>query len=244
MILDITKAGIAKRKGGRISRWAMKKKESYSSKKEAAVENVSQNEVVPIFPSCSTAIEDRMALNLMGSSEERESIENSLLLLCPSGNVEKETETETDHILAPFESFESGGMLCFNEILDNELLQPNGDSTTLSEWGGENNKDVVTFSNFEERKRSVNKTAPDHNNCKDCGETECGNYSNEDRDRDSSGDLNSSSSITSCFDHCNLDNLDYCLDDWESVVKGNELWDIDDDNEYVSSWLWHVGDRL
>ncbi|XWS76629.1 hypothetical protein CRYUN_Cryun01aG0193400 [Craigia yunnanensis] len=257
VIMDMTKAAIAKQKGGRTSRWAMKNK-SYSTKKDAGsssnkpMENVSVNEIVSL-PSTplleketlsTTAIEDCMALDpngedkermipvipspcqdtgegMLGSSKERESlvlssgeertIENSML--CPSGNVEKDTD-----ILAPFESIESGEMLCFNDIMDNELLQPNGD-LTLSEWG--DNKVTV---NVEEKDSSgnlsPNKTAANNE------EIECGN-SNED-----CGDLNSCSSITSCFvDDCKIDNFDW---DWERVVQGSELWD----EEYMSSWLW------
>ncbi|XVF72716.1 hypothetical protein PTKIN_Ptkin12aG0142500 [Pterospermum kingtungense] len=267
LILDMAKAGIAKRKGGRTSRWTMKKNES--TKKDALsssknTESVSLNEVGP-FPSTplleketlsSTVLEDRMALDpygedkermipvvpspyqdngdqgmFGGSSEERESpvlssgdqersVENSML--CPSGNAEKETD-----ILAPFESLESSGTLCFNDLMDNELLQPNGDLTLLSEWG--ENKVSTVNNNVEERDKSSvnlnpNKTAANSNNIEETAES--GN-SNEDR-----GDLNSCSSITSCFDDCNLDNLDW---DWESVVKGDERWD---DKEYMSSWLW------
>ncbi|XWS46574.1 hypothetical protein CRYUN_Cryun14cG0079700 [Craigia yunnanensis] len=258
VIMDMTKDGIAKRKGGRPSRWAMKKNKNNSTHKDAGsssnkpMENVYVQEVVPFSStpmleketSSTTAIEDRMALDpygedkermipvipstcqdtgegMMGSSEERESlvlssgeertIENSML--CPSGNVEKEID-----ILAPFESIESSGMLCFNDILDNELLQPNGD-LTLSDWS--ENKVTATV---EERKNSVNlspnKTAANNE------EKENGNSNGD------CGDLNSCSSITSCFvDNCNLDNLNW---DWERVIKGNELWD---EKEYMSSWL-------
>lgn len=267
VILDMTKAGIAKRKGGRTNRWEMKKTKSYStqeddgSSSQKTVENVSVNEVVPL-PSTpileketlsTTAIEDRMVLDpygedkermipvrtspcqdtgegMLGSSEERErlvpmsssgeerTIENSML--CPSGNA----ETETD--IAPFESIESGGMLCFNDIMDNELLEPNGD-LTLSEWG--ENKVTV---NVEERENSgilsPNKTAANNE------EIESGNLSSN----VDCGDLNSCSSITSCFvDECNIDNnLDW---DWERVVQGNELWD---EKEYMPSWLWESDD--
>ncbi|XVE73407.1 hypothetical protein DITRI_Ditri11bG0115500 [Diplodiscus trichospermus] len=259
VIMDMTKASIAKRKGGRTSRLAMKKNKSYSTKKDAdsssnkPMENVYVDEVVP-FPSTplveketlsATAIEDRMALDPYGedkermipvipsicqdtgegmlrSSEERESLGHSSgeertiekSMLCPSGDVGKETE-----ILAPFESIESCEMMCFNDILDNELLQPNGDLTLNK---GEENKVTV---NLEERENSVNlspeKTAANNE------EVDGGNSNNED-----CGDLNSCSSITSCLvDDCNLDW------DWESVVHGNELWD-----EYMSP-NWPLEDK-
>ncbi|XWS31802.1 hypothetical protein CRYUN_Cryun23aG0107400 [Craigia yunnanensis] len=259
VIMDMSKACIAKKKGGRSSRWVMKKNKSYSTKKDGGsssskpMENVSVNEIVQFPPIplleketlSTTSTEDRMALDpygedkermipvipspcqdieegMLGSNEERESlvlssgeertIENSML--CPSGNVEKETD-----ILAPFVSIESSGMLCFNDIMDNELLQPNGD-LTLSEWG--ENKVTV---NVKEREScgnlSPSKTAANNE------EIESGN-SNED-----CGELNSCSSITSCFvDVCNLDNLDW---EWERV-QGNEFWN----EEYMSSWLWEI----
>ncbi|XWS36114.1 hypothetical protein CRYUN_Cryun20dG0056600 [Craigia yunnanensis] len=116
-------------------------------------------------------------------------VENSML--CPSGNVEKETD-----ILAPFESIESSGMLCFNDIIDNELLQLNGD-LTLSEW--RENKVTVTF---EERQNSGNLSP--NTTAANNEERESGN-SNRD-----CGDLNSCFSIISwVVDDCNLDNFDW-----------------------------------
>ncbi|XVF32866.1 hypothetical protein REPUB_Repub17cG0119700 [Reevesia pubescens] len=272
VIMDMTKAGIVKRKVGRTSRWATKKNKYYNTQKDAGsssnnpTENVSVNEIVQ-FPSTplleketlsTTAIEDRMALDPYGedkermipvipspcrdtgegmlgsSSEERESlslvlssageertIENSML--SPSGNFEKETD-----ILAPFVSNESCGMLCFNDIIDKELIQPNGD-LTLSGWG----ENKVTVNVEEEREEiwnlSPNKTAANNNNNNNNEDIESGNSNGD------CGDLNSCSSITSCLvDDCNLDNHDW---DWECVVQGNEL--IWDEKEYMSSsWPW------
>ncbi|XP_022728031.1 transcription factor MYB4-like [Durio zibethinus] len=258
VIMEINKDGIAKQKGGRTSRWAIKKNKSNSTQKRAGscsnkpMENVSVNGVVPL-PSTlmleketlfNTAIEDRMALDpyeedkermipvilsprqdtgegMMGSSEERESlvlssgeertIENSMH--CASGKVEKETD-----ILATFESIESSGILCFDDIMDNELLHPNGDLTLLSEWR-ENNITVTVDEKENSGNLSPNKTAANNE------EIESGNSSGD------SGNWNSSSSMTS-FDNYNLDNLDWV---WESVVQGNELWD---DKGCMSSWLW------
>ncbi|XVE77550.1 hypothetical protein DITRI_Ditri13aG0072300 [Diplodiscus trichospermus] len=255
VISDVTKDAIARRKGGRASRWAMKKNKSISTQKDAGgslnkpMEDVCVNEVVP-SPSTpilekenlsTTAIEDHMAVDhngedkermipvmpspcqdsgerMMGSSEERETqvfssgeettTENSILYL-------SDLENETG-ILAPFGSIESSGMLCFNDIMDNELLQPNGD-LTLNQWS--ENKITVTVEERENSKYlSPNKKAANNE------ETESG-ISNGD-----CVDLNPCSSITSCFvNDCNLDW------GWECVVPGNELWD---EEEYMPSLLW------
>lgn len=168
--------GIGKGEGGRTSKGEiMKKMKSNRIKKNAGgssnkvpLKNVSSNEETL----STTAIEDVI-------------MENSVL--CSSGNAEKETA-----ILTPFESIESSGKLCLNDIMDNEilLLQPTGD---------------LNSGNF-----GPNRSAANNNE-----EIESGNSIGD------CGKLHSCSSITSCFlDDCNLDNiLDW---DWESLIQGNE----------------------
>ncbi|OMO63952.1 hypothetical protein CCACVL1_22153 [Corchorus capsularis] len=244
--MDVTKANIAKRKGGRTSRSsATKKTKTSETQKDETTENVTVNEVVPL-PSTpnlekealsTTAIEDRMEVEVevedkeitvavkAGPGEEG-TTENSML------GASGEGETETD-ILAPLESIESGGMLCFNDIMDNELLETNGDLTLLSEWG--ENRVAV---NVEERDNSSSGNLTTSPNQKVTNNNEeldsSGNVSSNIGD---CGDRNSCCSITSCLvDDCNLvDNFDW---DWESVVQRNEIWD--DKEEQMPTWPWEI----
>ncbi|GKU86985.1 hypothetical protein SLEP1_g1448 [Rubroshorea leprosula] len=169
-MVEIAKAGVTKRRGGRTSRWAMKKNRNFITQKSAAIlmkkrqANVAVNEafLLPSTPEVEKevlsipTVENKAGSILLPSTPELEEeilsaidvnehqmvggpvtfpdieeLENSML--CPRIDEEKETE-----ILEPYEI----ELMCFNDIMVNELLEPNGawassrpeegDSTNLS----------------------------------------------------------------------------------------------------------------
>ncbi|KAG8477615.1 hypothetical protein CXB51_030059 [Gossypium anomalum] len=231
VILNVTE-----HKGGRNG---MKDNQGDSTKKENNGNSssnkpmeVSIDEVVP-FPSTPSleketfpsAVEDSMHLDPYEKDNERrigvipsscqrtgdgdEYVENSML--CPTAT-DSVVEKETD-IFSLIESTEGSGMLCFDNILDNELQQKNGDST-LSQWGL--NQVSVDLQNSGDlcpnKPAAINKQVESG----DCG----------------TGDLTSYFCTTSCFfDDCEVDNI---LDwDWER----NEIWD---EECIMPSWLWEL----
>ncbi|XP_031273944.1 transcription factor MYB111-like [Pistacia vera] len=235
-----------KRKGGRTSRWAMKKNKSYIQKDisistKRNIENVSVDEVIPLPAtlireketwSCANEgclvldpfEEDEEIVNLalpspyrettvekmLGSIDEREKqvlypsedrpIGNSML--CATGD-EKETE-----ILGPYEGID-GEMLCFNDVMDNGLLDPNGDLTLSAER--ENCLMDLNFSGeIEDRNLS------------------CSNGLSGSWEEAESNTVNLGSS--SCFDDVRIDW------DWENVVLGHD--EQFNEKDEIITWLW------
>ncbi|MBA0741479.1 hypothetical protein Gogos_014631 [Gossypium gossypioides] len=221
------------RKGMKDNRGHSTKKESNGNSSSNKPMEVSIDEVVP-FPSTPSleketfpsAVEDSMHLDPYEEDNERRIgvipsscqhtgdgdryVENSML--CPTAT-DSVVEKETD-IFSQFESIESSGMLCFDNILENELLQTNGDST-LSRWGL--NQVSVDLENSGDlcpnKPAAINKQVESG----DCG----------------TGDLTSYFCTTSCFfDDCEVNNIrDW---DWER----NELWD--EEECIMPSWLWEL----
>ncbi|XP_044502129.1 transcription factor MYB111-like [Mangifera indica] len=222
-----------KRKGGRTSRWAMKKNKSYyiqrdlSDSKKRPKETVSVDEVMPLpateketWPcaqegclvlnpfeglALASPYQETAAQEMLCSSEERErqvlnptediTICNSVL---HASGKEKETEN-----FGLYESID-GEMLCLNDIMDDGLLDPNGDLTLSAV-----------------RENSL--MDPNFN-----GEIENGNLSSTaNLSANKEGDWYSSSSLTSCFDDSNNDW------DWENVALGH-----DQQFDEIISWLW------
>ncbi|KAH1081207.1 hypothetical protein J1N35_020968 [Gossypium stocksii] len=233
VILNVTE-----RKGGRKgikddNQGHSTKKENNGNSSSNKPMEVSSDEVVP-FPSTPSleketfpsAVEDSMHLDPYEEDNERRIgvipsscqqtgdgdgyVENSML--CPTAT-DSVVEKETD-IFSLLESTESSGMLCFDNSLDNEWLQTNGDST-LSQWGL--NQVSVDLENSGDlcpnKPAAINKQVESG----DCG----------------TGDLTSYFCTTSCFfDDCEVDNI---LDwDWER----NELWD--EKECIMPSWLWEL----
>ncbi|XP_052480397.1 transcription factor MYB7 isoform X1 [Gossypium raimondii] len=221
------------RKGMKDNRGHSTKKENNGNSSSNKPMEVFIDEVVPFLSTPSleketfpSAVEDSMHLDPYEEDNERRIgvipsscqhtgdgdryVENSML--CPAAT-DSVVEKETD-IFSLFGSTESSGMLCFDNILDNELLQTNGDST-LSRWGL--NQVSVDLENSGDlcpnKPAAINKQVESG----DCG----------------TGDLTSYFCTTSCFfDDCEVNNI---LDwDWER----NELWD---ENECIMpSWLWEL----
>ncbi|KAE8676680.1 Myb-related protein P [Hibiscus syriacus] len=131
VVMDINKAVIAKRKGGRNSKASTKRHNNTDagSSSNKPTENPRVYETVP-FPSTPILEKETLSFTAMEDkergSEEGTTMENSML--CPSG------------ILAPLESIESNGMPWFDDITNTELLQPHGD-LDLSEMAANNNND-------------------------------------------------------------------------------------------------------
>ncbi|KAK8636095.1 hypothetical protein V6N13_004805 [Hibiscus sabdariffa] len=181
VVMDVNKAVIAKRKGGRNSKGSTKNnKNDARSSSNKPIENPSVNETVS---SDSNPKLEKETLSVTAMASEEGSTEKPML--SPSG------------ILAPLESIESNGMPWFDDIMDSELLQPHGD--------------------LGYREMAANNEERASGNCSGGG--------------DSTGDMNSCCSITSCF-----------FDDWEweRVVHGNQVWD---EKEFACSWLWESNDH-
>lgn len=234
VILDVTE-----RKGGPKG---MKDKQGHSTKKENNGNpssnkpmEVSIDELVPFlytpslekesFPS---AVEGSMHLDPDEEDNERRIgvipspcqhtgdgdgdgyVENSML--CPTAT-DSVVEKETD-IFSLLESSESSGMLCFDNILDNELLQTKGDCT-LTQWGlNRVSVDIENSGDLCPKKPAAIKKQVESG---DCG----------------TGDLTSYFCTTSCFFYdCEVDNI---LDwDWE----WSELWD--EKECIMPSWRWEL----
>ncbi|GLU07291.1 hypothetical protein SLE2022_242550 [Rubroshorea leprosula] len=212
-MVEIAKAGVTKRRGGRTSRWAMKKNRNFITQKSAAIlmkkrqANVAVNEafLLPSTPEVEKevlsipTVENKAGSILLPSTPELEEeilsaidvnehqmvggpvtfldigeLENSML--CPRIDEEKETE-----ILEPYEI----ELMCFNDIMVNELLEPNGAWASSRPEEG----DSTNLSSNLNGDRSCSSTTP-------------------------------------------------CLDDWDwgSVVLGDEHWD--ENGSVLSPCLW------
>lgn len=262
---DVAKPDVftTKRKGGRTSRWAMKKNKSYIQKDISILtkrtnENVSVDEVIPLPAtpireketwSCANEgclvldpfEEDKEIINLasqspyrettvqkmLGSNEEREKqvlypsedrpIGNSML--SASGD-EKETE-----ILGPYEGIEfDGGMLCFNDIMESGLLDPNGDLTLSAE-----RENCLMDLNFSGEIENRNLSCLDvlSGSCEEVESNTANLSTNGECDWYSSSSL---TNLTSCLDD---DRIDW---DWENVVLGHDQQFNEKDE--IISWLW------
>ncbi|KAE8696988.1 Transcription factor MYB12 [Hibiscus syriacus] len=119
VVMEVNKAVIANRKGGRNGIPSIKK----------PIENPLVNEKVP-FPSTPVLGKETLPINAV-EVKEGTSMENSMG--CPSGG-----------ILAPLESIESNGMPWFDDITNSELLQPHGD-LDFSEMAANNNEEIVSW---------------------------------------------------------------------------------------------------
>ncbi|KAL5795696.1 hypothetical protein ACOSQ2_000516 [Xanthoceras sorbifolium] len=248
MIMDVTKIGVTtKRKGGRKSRWAMKKNKSYiatTTGTEKPKENVSIDTATPALknePLSSTAIKtnsmvyldplmkDEEIMNPVSPSHCQDSngasglgissSEEGIRTIDHSLLCPSGVEKETE-IFGPSEAESiDGGLLCFNDIVDSWLLGSNGHLTLNDER--ENNGFLNSTEERETASLGSNKTTTsDSNILSTNGE---------------SGDWYSCSSITSCnFDDGGVDW------GWESVVQP-----LDDQQQYCDyqkddmlSWLW------
>lgn len=235
-IVDSAKADIPlKRRGGRTSRWAMKRNKKYIQKDigiptTKPEDTVNRAEAIPLPPtpaskeSLSIAKDDYLVLNANAAEKERESLclgidegktsENHMSY--PSDH-QKENET-----LGPYQYDQEvidGGLLCFDELVDNGLLDPSG-LLALNE--GRENHDAMGLS---EGKNSTgfmcaDQVATSHEDL----EISANLHSNGD-----SGDWISCSSMTSGLDD-GVDNWE-----WESVVRENEMALGKED---MLSWLW------
>ena len=224
MVLDLSKAADIplKRKGGRTSRWAMKKNKTYIQKDVPKMKPKAPNETV-LLPSTpdleketlSTIIDDCMVLdpevNYNNNNKERESLVlcNDEAWKCESQilytNGEEKTET-----LGPYDHDQEGidGGI-FNDIVDNSLLDPDG-VLNLTDEGRENHHDIIGFSD--------NGFMCANNMVVTEDLQESAQFSSN----GDSGEWYSCSSITSGFD----DGIDH---------KGSEIWD---EKEKMLSWLW------
>lgn len=227
MVMDSSKADIPpKRKGGRTSRWAMKKNKTYYIQKDVPKIKpkdsplTSNIEEVLLLPTpdleqetfSSTTINDRMVLDPKVNDNERESLvlrsdeawkcENQRLYA--SG--EKKTET-----LVPYDHDQEGidgGV--FNDIVDNDLLDPDG---VLALTEGRGGYDIIDFNDENDSGfMCADKMAATHEDLQESGQFS----SNGDN-----GEWYSCSSITSGFD--------------DGVERGNEIWD---EKERMLSSLW------
>ncbi|GMJ01032.1 hypothetical protein HRI_003772400 [Hibiscus trionum] len=132
VVMDVNKAVIAKRKGGRNSKGSTKNiKNDAGSCSNKAIENPCANETVS-FDTTPVPVSEKETLS--GSGMEDKEREKSRE--CPSGG-----------ILAPLESIESNGMSWFDDIMDSELLvEPHGD-LAFREMAANNNNNEERDSN-------------------------------------------------------------------------------------------------
>ncbi|XVF22119.1 hypothetical protein REPUB_Repub12eG0146400 [Reevesia pubescens] len=263
VIMDMTKVGIAKRKGGRTSRWAMKKNKIYSTLKDAGtssnkpIENVSLPEVVP-FPSTplleketlsATAIEDRMALDPYGEDER-------MIAVIPSPS-----QDTGEEMLGSNEERENLVLGSGEErtAIKNSMLSPSAnlekETDILAPFESIESSEMMCFTDIMDNEflqpdgdltfgewgenKGVTINNEERENSGNVSPIKTAANNNEEIESGNSnggdcGDLNTCSSITSCLvNDCNFDNLDW---DWEHVVQENELWDEKEDKS--SSWLW------
>ncbi|KAJ8747023.1 hypothetical protein K2173_013097 [Erythroxylum novogranatense] len=234
LIVDLSNnVGMAsKRKGGRTSRWAMKKNKTFSRKDVASqpkrpntssiseklpdevplpqTPDLERETTVPgatydplILDAC---VQDTEQMDLIISSPSQEtgagfldSREQKSLGLCV-GEVNTNETSGTDEMLGSYGSSIDGEMLCFDDIIDNQLVDPNG---------------VLVF-NEEKQAEAVTQRGVDELRIQ----------------MDQSFELHScTASITSCFDDNYVANWS-----WEDMVTGHELFDQTGDNDLC--WLW------
>ncbi|GKV40467.1 hypothetical protein SLEP1_g48113 [Rubroshorea leprosula] len=215
-VVEIPKDVSVFKQKGRTSRWTMEKnRRSNNAQKEATVVStknsevkVAVNEAVPL-PSTpelekevllTTMMEDSMVV-LPSTFEEKGETEN--LMLC---TVEKETE-----ILGPYES----EMLCFKDIMDNKLVDPNR-VWTLNTEEQETTAAGVYIGDNQEIMNNMGISSD---------RLDCENLNSN------SSELCSSTTLTPFVD-------DFQLDwDWGSIIHGGERWD--DEKDESMSWLWN-----
>ncbi|XP_015891841.3 transcription factor MYB30 [Ziziphus jujuba] len=259
-IVDLAKINVnppTKRKGGRTSRWAMKKNKSYvqkepviSSSTEINVADLEINEVVPLPQ---TPAIDNESLSVSNTdecmvwnpdSEDKHNhhhhnnnnkkvpdeeagggeTENSSILC-----LDVEKEKNINEISGPYDE-EQGiddGMLCFNDIMDSELLEANGVYMTINE-----EKESIDAVGLSEERESRVTFQNDKMGMSDQEIESSGNLSSSNGGGGIGevGDWYSCSSMNSGLDdHVGLD-----FWDWESVVQEQDI----DENEKMLSWLW------
>ena len=225
--MDSSKAEIPpKRKGGRTSRWAMKKNKTYYIRKDVPKIKPKDSPLTPnieevlLLPTpdleqetfSSTTINDSMVLDPKSNDNKRESpvLRSDEAWKCENQRLyaggEKKTET-----LVPYDHDQEGidgGV--FNDIVDNDLLDPDG-ILALSE--GRGGYDIIDFNDGNDSAfMCADKMLATHEDLQESGQFS----SNGD-----SGEWYSCSSITSGFD--------------DGIERGNEIWD---EKEKMLSSLW------
>ncbi|KAJ8748255.1 hypothetical protein K2173_000827 [Erythroxylum novogranatense] len=264
LIVDLSNnVGMAsKRKGGRTSRWAMKKNKTFSRKDVASqpkrpntssiseklpdevplpqTPDLERETTVPgatydplILDAC---VQDTEQMDLIISSPSQEtgagfldSREQKSLGLCVGEVNTNETSGDlmsfstgegkgTDEMLGSYGSSIDGEMLCFDDIIDNQLVDPNG----VLVFNEEKQAEAVTQRGVDELRSPKVKIASEDQEL----------LSNTSSDGSESFELHScTASITSCFDDNYVANWS-----WEDMVTGHELFDQTGDNDLC--WLW------
>ncbi|KAL7172047.1 hypothetical protein ACSBR2_031693 [Camellia fascicularis] len=227
MAVDLAKSTVAtKRRGGRTSRSAMKKNKTQIPTKgpnPKSVKKTEPNASVPMpqtptlqTESLSSAIswqEDsvvKINLDLEGNKEgvivgSPHHDDHAGLVLC--GGEERKRKSEYN------EGLDESGMLCFDDIMSDELVDPKG----VTILGEERENDAAVFIN-EERESDAAAVVI-----------------SEERER-GGGAMNMSSNGESSSTNSYIDDCDWVWD-WDAVVQGNEIWGDEEENMQFS-WLW------